>query len=37
MRCDRGRTVLGSFFDVTNPMEAAASASPISVGDDEDR
>jgi len=24
MRCDRGGTVLGSFFDVENPREAAA-------------
>jgi len=33
MRCDRGGTVLGSFFDVTNPMEAAEPAAPASVGD----
>jgi hypothetical protein len=31
------RTVLGSFFDVRNPMEAAARGAPTSVGCDEGR
>jgi len=34
---DTHRPVLGSFFDVTNPMEAAETAAPASVGDARNR